>query len=511
MMMSRHARVWPRWAIGVLLIPGLALLPACTRFGASLDRGDDPVVLTGADVPGLGGIAPSRLVAFAWDGDVWTQVPVQVDERDDINPSTILHRSAPATQPDGSPLLLKFYTPPITPSPGYTWWETYTPPDSDPTLDADDEIVFLGSDVGQRASSDAAPPQGVASTTQTELHVTDPLMPDQDGWVYLYEGTSLSSGSGGTSGVSYTFSLDSGDYRSTYRMGDNALAPNTGAGPNPEHSTVVAPSYTQGFADRWLNSDLTIKTKGSNRADILERSRIQTVPGECGRSEDTFNGAASFSRGGPKAFITNISGPVRGVRSYIGANSGNLTAGTDFFYPRRVDTIFDLRVHTIGGVMNFDDLTTGLNGMRYSDALAPDGVTIDGAPDTLPAGLPAWQMVSGPQGSLVTVRTVNTTIPGLPFDRWYLDDTTPSDVPCTGDAVAWGQHGAGAVGPLPCTDPRFYGIRSNCPARAGQPTVDVLQGSRVRYFRAPGLGADDAGAPSERASASLEAEVTSGP
>jgi len=497
-----------RLAVLVLLLPGLALLTSCTRFGATLNRGEDPIVLTGADVPDLAGTVPSRLTAFAWNGEIWTQVPVQVDERDDVDPYTVLHRSGSATQPDGSPLRLKLYTPPTTPSAGYTWWDTYTPPDSDPALDADDEIVVLGSDVGKQAPIDTAPPGGVAGATRTEVHVSDPLHPDQEGWLYLFRGTTRTGGSGGTSGVTYTFSLDSGDYRSTYRMGDSALAPNQLAGPNPEHSTVVAPAYTQSFADRWLNDGVTIKTGDSDGTDILERSRIQTVPDQCGRSEDTFNGAASFSRGGPKAFIVNISGPVRGVRSYMGANSGNLTGATDLFYPWRVDTVSDLRVHTIGGAMAFEDLTTSMTGMRYSDALVPEGVAIDGVPDVLPPGVPAWQMASGPQGSLVTVSTLQTTIPDLAVERWYVDDASPPDPPCTGDAVAWGQHGSRVVGPLPCTDPRFYGIRANCPTRADQPTVDTFRGIRVRYFQAPGLSPDDATKLQVRATTPIVVTVT---
>jgi hypothetical protein len=280
-------------------------------------------------------------------------------------------------------------------------------------------------------------------------------------------------------------------------MGSDALPPNQARGPNPEDSTVLARAYALHFGDRWLNDGLTIAAGDANEADLLERSRIQLTPVTCGRSEDTFNGVIAPT--GPKAFIVNISGPVRGVRSYMGANSGNLTSATDFFYPDRVDTVGDLRVHTIPGVMTFEDLTTNLAGMRYSDDLAPDPVPVDGVPDVLPAGTPSWQLVSGPQGSLVTVRGLETTIPDLVTDRWYLDDASPEPVPCTGDAVAWGQHGVRVFGPLPCTDPRHYGIRANCPVRAGQPTVDTFRFTRVRYFRPPGLSSGDAAGFAERA------------
>jgi hypothetical protein len=45
---------------------------------STLTRDEDPVVLTGTDVPTLVGIAPNLLVAFRYTGSAW----VQVDERD---------------------------------------------------------------------------------------------------------------------------------------------------------------------------------------------------------------------------------------------------------------------------------------------------------------------------------------------------------------------------------------------------------------------------------------------
>jgi hypothetical protein len=46
-----------------------------------VDRMEDPVVILGAQLPGMSGQNVDDLVAFARQGGVWTQVPVQVDER----------------------------------------------------------------------------------------------------------------------------------------------------------------------------------------------------------------------------------------------------------------------------------------------------------------------------------------------------------------------------------------------------------------------------------------------
>ncbi len=163
--------------------------------------------------------------------------------------------------------------------------------------------------------------------------------------------------------MTYSFSLDSGSYESTYHMGSGALAPNNSILPNPEHSTVVTPSYTLSFGDRWLNNGLSITTPGATGANILERGRVQLVPGTCGRSEDTFDNVIPSSPY-EAGFIVNISGPVRAIRSSMGANSGQYTVSTDIYYPQREDSTVDLRVHVIPGAMVFNDFATGVTGLH---------------------------------------------------------------------------------------------------------------------------------------------------
>src|SRR5262249_6319670 len=109
----------PMRGLAVSVGGGLTLVVAavgCTRLGASLSRNEEPVVMAGSSLPKLLGAAPSHVVAFAWDGDSWHQVPVQVDERDLVNPGQILHRSTSnwAKLPDGSPFTILAYTPPTT-------------------------------------------------------------------------------------------------------------------------------------------------------------------------------------------------------------------------------------------------------------------------------------------------------------------------------------------------------------------------------------------------------------
>ena len=416
---------------------------------------------------------------------------MQVDQRDWVNPGQILDRPAAswAKLPDGSPYEILVYTNPATASPGYAWWPTYTGVASHTTLGSEDEVSFLADDSGPRPSPSTPLPPGVDAASLEQVHVTDPLVSTQDGYVYLFSSPTLTGGGAGTTGVSYDFSLDSGNYESTYHMGTASLAPNSAVGPNPEHSSVTTPKYTLAMGDRWLNDGLTM----GGGPNLLERSRVQLVPSTCGRSEDTFDDQISATPY-EGAFIANISGPVRAIRSHIGANSGQYTVDTDVFYPQREDSTVDLRVHVIPGAMIFDDLLTGTTGMTYSDSNTASGVPIDGVPDGVPPSPAAsWQMVSAASGSLVTTHTSTTDATGLVSSTYYLDQKVASPVPCTGDAAAWGQNGLAVTGPgsgnLPCTDPTIYGTPGACPTVTGRTTANTYSATRYRYFEAPGLTA----------------------
>jgi hypothetical protein len=467
----------------VPIVMGLALT-SCTRFGATLNRPETPVVLDGSALPKLIGTAPQHVVGFSWDGKKWNQIPVQVDQRDLVNPGQLLNRptSAYAKLPDGSPYKILVYTNPSVASPGYTWWPTFTGVAGHTGLGADDEVSFLSNDAGQRAPAGIAAPAGVDAASLEQVKANDSLASNQVGYVYLFSSSTLTGGGAGTTGVKYTFSLDSGDYEATYHMGSGANPPNNTTTPNPEHSSVVTPAYSQTMGDRWLNNGLSITTGQSTGANILERSRVQLTPGTCGRSEDTFDNVIPSSpyEGG---FIVNISGPVRAIRSSIGANSGQYTVDTDVFYPQREDSTVDLRVHVIPGAMLFNDFVTGTTGLRYSDSNTTAGVSLDGHPDAVLTAPASWQMVSGPQGSLVTTRSVSTDITGLQTSTYYLDQSPALETPCTGDASAWGQSGQAIVGPgagnLPCTDPTICG-------NAAQP-ANRYSATSYRYFEAPGF------------------------
>ncbi|MFQ5665379.1 MAG: hypothetical protein ACE5I7_03005 [Candidatus Binatia bacterium] len=414
-----------------------------------LGRPADPVVLPGAAVPSLDGISPGALVAFRYLSG-WSQIPVQVDERAMINFDAVYNNSA---QCSGCNITVL----------DYTDSGTFTGPDPNPALDPDDEIVFMARDAGARPAS-FSEPAGVVPGSGVEVTVTDPIGL-QTAYVYLFEQMGALDQGAGRQYVDYQFVLLSGAYKATYKIDK---------GPNPEDSSVTTSHYMCHFSDRWIQDELRVFAGSASSAEILDRHKNLFAPDVCSRSEDTFSHAEG-------AFVINKSGPVRAIRSYVGANSGPLTQREHLYYERREDIATLLRVHPIQGVMDFYDYSPAATGMVYRNDLNQSGVTIDGVPDSVTAGLFGWELVTGQQGSLTHVGSVQTSIalPVTAVTSYYLDDTTPPVTQCTGDAFAYGSSGLWINTDLPNTDPR-------------NGTADFFTAVRTIYYDAPGLSVADA-------------------
>ena len=308
-----------------------AALAGLALSGCVAQRPEDPVVITGAQVPRLAGATPGAVVAFRWMDGRWEQVPVQVDERAQVDLGRVYNAAAIG-------LTQLTYT-----DPG-----TFAGPDPDPRVDADDEIALMGIDSGVRAPAGSRP-AGVVAGTGHELRITDPLGDPTAAYVYLFRQAGGLDPAAGRRYVDYRFGLRSGDYKTTYKLQQ---------GPNPEDSTVTTAAYTRHFSDRWVDDGLTVRSGGATGADILDRHKNLFAPGNCARSEDTFSAAEG-------AFIVNKSGPVRALRAYIGANSGPYTGRQHVFYEKREVITTYLRVHAIGGVMDFLDYSAAATGMTY--------------------------------------------------------------------------------------------------------------------------------------------------
>jgi len=390
--------------------------------GEGLDgRECDPVVLEGKVLPSLLHSPPDRIVGFQWQ-DGWVPIPVQIDERKVVDFGALYDRD-----PSG----ITFLT--------YADVRTGAGADDDPTFDADDELVFMARDSGDRAANAETAPKGTLPGSSLELEITDPL----DGhraYLYLFRSDGSLHPDAGEQYVQYAFKLltGDGDYRRDYRRR---------RGPNAEDSTVSSPFYQTHFSDRWIRDEIHLFADGASAVNVLDRHRNLFGPGNCVRSEETF-------AKGEGAFIINKSGPVRALRAYVGANSGPLTERDHWFYDRREDTVTRLRVHPIPGVMDLFDYSAAAHGMTYFDDLNPEGVEVDGEPDTIKHGPISLELLRGHQGSLIHVMAIRTDIPDFSYGSYYADDRDTGTVQCSGDTSEYATSGLWLKSRIPNTDPR---------------------------------------------------------
>jgi hypothetical protein len=277
----------------IMLLLGVSSITLAQTSPLARDR--DPVVMSGTQLGALTGMAVERIVAFRYQNG-WQQIPVQVDERKWVDYGTVNNR-APVGQGTTA----------------YADSGTYVGADNDPTFDSNDEIIVMTRDAGLQAPDWLHSPAGAASTG-VEIAITDPLTGSK-GYIYLFDSDGTLDPAAGQDLISYTFFLLGGR---TYIPNYNLLD-----GPNPENSEVISTYYRTRFNERWRCDELNVYAGGASGADILDRHKNMFAPDNCVRTEDTFCS-------GPGAFFTNKDGPIRAIRSYMGANSGPYTQREHF-------------------------------------------------------------------------------------------------------------------------------------------------------------------------------------
>ncbi len=502
---ERCNRMFARMLAGVGLAAAIALGFGGSAAAAPADRGGDEVVLKGSQLSALLGAEPGRIVGFSWAGKNWRQIPVQVDERHTINVRQ-LYPDTPVTGYIG-PTTLGFDLE------VYADAKTRSGADADATFDADDEFVFMGGDAGGNAPLVVNPPEGVEGKSVVKVTVDDPVSGGQAA-VYLFKSAGSLEPGAGKDYVDYDFKLTNLTEGQTL-LNDYGYIHSS----NPEDSTVSTANYELHSIDRWMEDELRIKAGAASQADILDREVAQATLTGCGRSEYTFSGrwtedSWSGNDGDTDdegTYVAVIDGPVRAIRSYMGANSGPYVQREHVYYADHEQNTVFLRVHVMLDLYAWTDYAPSAIGMTYRDEKNPGGVTIDGNPDTLVPttsadvanGAYSWQQVSGTHGTLSTVVGSQTDIPNPTFGNYYLDDSTPvggNEVQCGGDGQSIGASGFGILGHnntaiTPNTDPRL-GDFNNL-------TVD-----RTRYFGPPSDGVTEAANYKNRVEQPLVASAT---
>ncbi|MFT5358530.1 MAG: hypothetical protein ACI9KE_005769 [Polyangiales bacterium] len=467
---------------------------------APLTDGGRPVVLLGLQLPTLTETPTNRLEAYAFRGG-WERVPLQVDERDLRTLEAVYGPGRQIEESNGDALRLSFYTN----DPHTSDYETYVGVDGTAGLDNDDEVSFFLRDAG--ACGEQAPP------TLEQVAVVQVALdraPDDVRCVFI--GMSAAGADPLTATVVQTFELLNGMDLPSYDTNPSASTVrhpscqgDLWSGANEEDSTVRTDLYERHFSGRWASDGLRI----GDSADILDAEELRVAgPDVEGLEPHCRRSANSFSNG--RGVVATVkSGPVRAIRSYLGANSGPGTQRTHFYYPDREVVETHVRVHAIPGAFSeIMDLSSDAEGLRYLAPSVRSGVVIDGRPDNVPSDPNPWELVTGtPNNSDVALAMLLIhDIEGYPWPhapsdvvQVFVDDgATPNQCVCSGeDEVMIGGFGRAILptkdwyessAPLhywPSTDP----LRPDCAicpeGDADQHRIFLaLRTSRLYYDRA---------------------------
>ncbi|MEM9846943.1 MAG: T9SS type A sorting domain-containing protein [Bacteroidota bacterium] len=469
-------------------------------FLLAQNRNCDPVVLTGQEADCILGEMPDDIVAFKYYQSLgWSQIPIQIDERvllDIVQPFDSLELENARDQGSeclrGSTMDIEWNVL------FYADAETHTGADTSLVFDEDDELVFMPTDLGEQSQA-LDYPNGTIDGSICEIAVTEPLENDLIlGYIYLFrQDGSLAQ----DAGVDYV------DYYFTYENTANYLADYkecTGNGlvVNAENSVISTANYELGFTNKWLEDTLKIKAGNATATDILDRHQLFINAGSCNSTEDGF----SDNQG---AHVAATDGPIRAIRSVIGASSGIFTQLNILATACRAVYEVSFRLHPANGFNDVLDMNTyALNKLTYYSQRNlddyPNGVAVDGVGEALNNLDPdEWSMYEGTPGSLIiswdydTDMTVDTV--GLRYNngngpaecdvRAYYDDKGNSaSHPCTGDGLAHGSSGF-SLRTKRCTDRRYnWSQYTECLPDS----VKFFSINRVHYYKAPGMTVDSA-------------------
>jgi hypothetical protein len=286
----------------------------------------------------------------------------------------------------------------------------------DGQLDANDEYVFMADILGQKRPDDQWPGGIGHEHPAIEVQVTDPLVPGYVGYAYLF-------------------------------WSDDAPYPL--ARPRVTYDAVKrelqSDNYTLGFANPNLDADNFVGVKrlslyGGER-DLLDRLKI--------RAEITFMGTRSVVDEQQLAALGDqftVSPVKQGLLRVILDPTGDAMA-----YAQRatvfgglgqlggVSPIPELELHNVRVSLDF---AASLGEVRYRDDNNPEGVPVDGMPDTVTASpLPAWRELTFEEGRAVFLRPDPATASAA--TAYYKDDKTQDDKD-TGDYMSYGDNGAHA-------------------------------------------------------------------
>jgi hypothetical protein len=366
----------------VLIVVSVGLTGRAIANGGAepktLDRDLEPVVVKGFQASAFSGASVDDLFVYTFNGNTLSgQIPFQVDE---------VSAGSYVTTEDG------------------LW-------------DADDEIVVMAKDLGDRPATVTLTTTLTISDTWYEIEVTDPLDSGKKGWAYLVRSSSLTP----------SFADDYADYA---------------AGPPPRITTSQYDlRYKTGVASPFFGIDyLALNGSGT---DILDRTKLRVVASVFGfpvtfTEESLTSPATSLIKDGPIRVIlqqTAIPPGLTEPQQAIYKAYGSLVEGT-------VNIDFSaVGSNPISSARTSIDLDSAVSGdATFYNANTPAGVTVDGSPDTIaPTPLSNWTQVSHDNSGRV-VQVGNPASAGGTQTNFYRDDSSPESND-TGESGSYGDAG----------------------------------------------------------------------
>lgn len=365
------------------LVYGYSAILAQTK---TLDRDLEPIIKIGNSFPLFDGAPINELFVFVFraSSDIWEQIPFQFDEKG----------------PDGS-----FFT------------------SDDGLLDADDELVFMAVDAGDKAPTTWIDNPESQTFPRYEIEIIDPLDQNKKTWAYLYRSNTL------------TFAQSVTDYV------------NHIPGPSGKAAadTIVGQSYKMGNAENGLPNFLSIPTSaGGAGVNILSGQELRVVA-----SGINFNEKDNFKNAGIKI----QDGTVRVLREIetdlvVKIGPVEITVFTVpipvHYFGFSLNIQGDLEIPTelpLNLVMTLLRQSFNLNqnalGMKFFSANNSD-IPIDGSVDTINDTVVFgpdinWLVFTGSQGTFVNLFKISPI--GDSQRLFYQDDASANSYGNTGIIV----------------------------------------------------------------------------
>merc|ERR1719228_2808482 len=127
---------------------------------------------------------------------------------------------------------------------------------------------------------------------------------------------------------------------------------------NPEESLLKSPHYERHFSEIWYSDMLRITAGNSDFKNIWGMSEEQLLPYYCGRSIKSYIKS-------PTAFIANKDGPVRAIRSWVGANEATLSQVDLISYEQKEELTKYRRSRSIPGALFYTNFDKNALDMKY--------------------------------------------------------------------------------------------------------------------------------------------------